>query len=50
MLHSITDNRTGIANSPSGSLVENVYYDGTTAASPNNIPSGTYQFAVHNYN
>ena len=44
------DNRTGIANSPSGSLVENIYIKGATAASPNNIPSGTYQFAVHNYN
>lgn len=44
------DNRTGIPNSPAGALVENIYIKGTTAANPDNIPSGTYQFAVHNYN
>jgi len=44
------DNRTGVANSPSGALVENIYIKGATAANPNNIPSGVYQFAVHNYN
>jgi hypothetical protein len=44
-----TDNRDGVPNSPSGSLVENIYYGGTAAA-PGYIPSGKYQFAVHNFN
>lgn len=44
------DNRTGAPNSPAGALVENIYIKGTSPASPDNIPSGTYQFAVHNYN
>ena len=44
-----TDNRSGVPNSPSGSLVENVYYGGTSSA-PGYIPSGKYQFAVHNFN
>ena len=42
------DNRTGVANAPTGKLVENIYLQGTT--NPNYIPSGVYQFAVHNYN
>lgn len=44
------DNRTGIPNTPSGALVENIYIGGANPAYPNNVPSGTYQFAVHNYN